>query len=268
MNIYSIYKITCIVNQKVYIGFTSQDPNTRYAEHLAESARKRDKRHFYCALRQHGSSNFVIDVLYQSYDLTHTHEVMEDYFINEYDSLRNGYNSVKGGTGHITRGRTKFVCVYNKHGTLLRTFPSVKLCAEFIDVQSCRISMACTNAKHNKGSRVKQYWVAYKGDSPGYKTPNTSAGCDAARKHNTGKKRPAHSEIMKTKIELTYHIPEGVFSLRDACDYYGRDQLMAWCNNPDKTITKSMITRSKKLTYDKHYAWIGKTCRDVGFYRV
>ena len=94
--------------------------------------------------------------------------------------------------------------------------------------------------------------------------------CELARKANTGRKRPEHSKHMKERAaehNKKYHTPKGVFILRDACEFYGRDMLREWCNNCDKVITRMMISKSSCLT-EEHLVWVGKTRREVGFYII
>jgi group I intron endonuclease len=95
MSIYSIYRFTNKVNSKVYIGFTSNFVKRRSAH--KKSAERGDDIKFYRAIRKHGWENFIFDIIYQSKDKEHTRDVMEPYFIAEYDSLKNGYNSTCGG---------------------------------------------------------------------------------------------------------------------------------------------------------------------------
>lgn len=96
--IISIYKITNSVTNKVYIGHTTRQAEVRFDEHIriAHSANTNYK--ISNAIRKYGDSNFTCEVIYQSKDLSHIRE-MEDHFINEHDSLTNGYNSAKGGQG-------------------------------------------------------------------------------------------------------------------------------------------------------------------------
>lgn len=101
MKIYTIYKIYNTKNSKIYIGFTS-------------NFKKRIKKHIqdcmtsdvilYRAMRKHGINNFYYEIIYQSKDKTHTKDVMERYFIEEYRSYIgfkdcNGYNMTLGGEG-------------------------------------------------------------------------------------------------------------------------------------------------------------------------
>ena len=52
-------------------------------------------------MRKYGWDNFEWELLYQSLDGQYTLDVMEPYFISEYDSFYNGYNSTKGGGGVV-----------------------------------------------------------------------------------------------------------------------------------------------------------------------
>jgi group I intron endonuclease len=95
MNIYSIYKVTCTITNKCYIGFDSKWPN-RKKSHKRES-QKNNNIKFYNAIKKYGWSNFKWEVIYNSKDGDHCLNVMESYFIKEYDSLENGYNMTSGG---------------------------------------------------------------------------------------------------------------------------------------------------------------------------
>lgn len=96
MIIYTIYKSVNTINGKVYIGFDSNWPN-RLAIHKSNSKKVNYK--FYRAIRKYGWDSFEWSVLYQSTDRQHTLKEMENHFICEYDSFKNGYNSTLGGEG-------------------------------------------------------------------------------------------------------------------------------------------------------------------------
>ena len=102
MTIYTIYKSTNISNRKVYIGFDSNWPK-RKSEHKNSAARGEPYK-FYNAIRKHGWENFVWEIIYQSLDHSHTLNIMESYFIKEYDSLKNGYNTRPGGGPGSAKG--------------------------------------------------------------------------------------------------------------------------------------------------------------------
>jgi group I intron endonuclease len=95
-NIFTIYKVTNIINNKVYIGFDSNWPK-RKSIHKCNSIKLDYK--FYRAIRKHGWHNFKWEILYQSKDRDYTKNIIENQFIIEYDSFVNGYNSTMGGEG-------------------------------------------------------------------------------------------------------------------------------------------------------------------------
>ena len=96
MKIFTIYKATNVKNGKVYIGFDSCWPK-RISNHKCSNQKEDTK--FYRAIRKHGFDSFVWESIYQSWDGEHTLKVMEPFFILEYDSFNNGYNSTLGGDG-------------------------------------------------------------------------------------------------------------------------------------------------------------------------
>ena len=98
MIIHTIYKAVNQVNGKVYIGFDSNWPNR---VNIHRSSSKKQDYKFYRAIRKYGWDNFKWDIIYQSKDKNHTLKVMEKYFIEQYDSFNNGYNSTLGGDGTL-----------------------------------------------------------------------------------------------------------------------------------------------------------------------
>jgi len=97
-SIYSIYKVTNAINGKVYIGFDSNWPKRKYSHKYHLNKRNQ---HLYYAFRKYGWDNFEWEVIYQSKDGEHCLNVMESYFINQYDSYNNGYNETLGGEGTL-----------------------------------------------------------------------------------------------------------------------------------------------------------------------
>ena len=104
MNHYSIYKVTNRTNQKVYIGF-SKDWKTRKRRHKSIYTKYNSK--FYTALRKYGWDNFIWEEIYCSLDKEHCFKTMELYFIEQYNSIENGYNIIQGGTGTLNATKDK-----------------------------------------------------------------------------------------------------------------------------------------------------------------
>jgi group I intron endonuclease len=115
MNIYSIYKATNKVNGKVYIGFDSNWPHRKNSH---KCYHKTGDTKFYRAIKKYGWQNFEWQLLYQSKDKIYTKDFMENYFIEQYDSFKNGYNSTLGGDGTFGIIRKKQKVPYNHNGWL------------------------------------------------------------------------------------------------------------------------------------------------------
>ena len=62
-----IYKITCKVNNKVYIGQTTEALDKRFSRHMGYQKDTYDTK-FYKAVRKYGVENFYIELL----DIAHT----------------------------------------------------------------------------------------------------------------------------------------------------------------------------------------------------
>lgn len=105
MSIYSIYKITNKINQKLYIGFTGKSIDRRLYEHCWDAQNLNRYYKLHHAIRKYGAENFEIEVIYQSTDHDHTKSVMEPFFIAEYETYANdekGYNMTEGGEGWVS----------------------------------------------------------------------------------------------------------------------------------------------------------------------
>ena len=93
-----IYKITNKINQKVYIG-QSTNIKRRWNGHKA-SYRNQQCRQYNCSLysdmRQYGIDNFLFEVIEEC----HKDELIqrEIYYIDQYDSIKHGYNNSYGSS--------------------------------------------------------------------------------------------------------------------------------------------------------------------------
>lgn len=93
-----IYKVTNPENQKCYIGKTTRDYKERWAEH------KRDRLkqpyctwHFYRMLNKVGPENVLWEVIEEDVP-NELIDSREQYWIEYYDSFKNGYNETTGGS--------------------------------------------------------------------------------------------------------------------------------------------------------------------------
>ena len=90
-----IYKITNIVNNKIYIGQTIQSIEKRFIQHKSHAKTGKSHHKLANALRKYGDENFFIENIEDcEQELL---DEREKYWINFYNSLQEGYNTVDGG---------------------------------------------------------------------------------------------------------------------------------------------------------------------------
>lgn len=94
-----IYKITNKTNNKVYIGKTDYTIEKRWKEHCSDRFRYQE-RPLYRAINKYGEESFYIELVEEcNSELSSEKEI---YWINFYNSYKNGYNATLGGEGAQT----------------------------------------------------------------------------------------------------------------------------------------------------------------------
>lgn len=115
-----IYKITNSINGKIYIGKTSQTIEERFKEHCRDSKRRqREHRPLYFAMNKYGIENFSVEEVEQCEDSEA--EEREIYWIDAYDSYRNGYNATIGGDGKPCIDRDLVIKTYKEEQNQTKT---------------------------------------------------------------------------------------------------------------------------------------------------
>ena len=92
-----VYKITNIINSKVYIGLTTQKLHRRFCVHKGRAVRG-GSGYLYNAMRKYGIDNFNIETIYITKDIQDLKNA-ESVLIKEYNSFdsKYGYNLTSGG---------------------------------------------------------------------------------------------------------------------------------------------------------------------------
>ena len=92
-----IYKITNIVNNKVYIGLTTTSLKRRWCAHIRDS--KKSEKHLYAAMRKYGWENVKIEVIDNRAKDIQELGKLERKYIKLYNSTdpNCGYNVTDGG---------------------------------------------------------------------------------------------------------------------------------------------------------------------------
>lgn len=99
---YTIYKITNLINNKVYVGQTSHSIYDRFTCHI-ENAERGKQFHLSKAIRKYGKENFKIEAL-EYVKLKREANDREIYWIENYNANNRlkGYNMTIGGEGGNT----------------------------------------------------------------------------------------------------------------------------------------------------------------------
>lgn len=97
-----IYKITNLINNKVYIGKTCRNIQTRWNEHCSCAINKTDNFHLHNAIFKYGKSNFTIEEIDHTDDSNILNQ-LEQKYIKQYDATnpQKGYNLTFGGEGRM-----------------------------------------------------------------------------------------------------------------------------------------------------------------------
>ena len=106
-----IYKITNLINGKIYIGQTN-NPTRRFQEHRAKGYRNENEKILYKAFDKYGIENFSFEIVEE----TENYNEREQYWIKFYNSLAPyGYNMTEGGENPpVFHGEEHHLCSHSK----------------------------------------------------------------------------------------------------------------------------------------------------------
>lgn len=103
--IFFLYKITNLINNKIYIGKTAEvNPEQRFKNHKYFAfckSTKNDCPKLYRSMRKHGTENFSFEVISELDNEILAYE-LEIIYIKEYQSIKYGMNIAPGGKGALS----------------------------------------------------------------------------------------------------------------------------------------------------------------------
>jgi len=157
----SIYKITNLINGKIYIGQTIKNPKDRFIRHIYEAVNKKNKKSLVLnAIRKYGKDNFKFDIIKSGNFNRQLLDELEIHYIQLYNSTnRNiGYNILKGGNGYDREG--KKVYQYDLNGNYIQEFKTIMEAGRKLNIISHNISVCCLEKTQTSGGfRFKFYKV-------------------------------------------------------------------------------------------------------------
>lgn len=102
MDIFTVYKITCTINNKLYIGYTKNTLQNRLKGHFKKAfSGKYTNVKFFNAIKKYGKISFIIEPI-KEFDNKLDATTYEIEMIKFYHTYTNGYNSTLGGDGGNT----------------------------------------------------------------------------------------------------------------------------------------------------------------------
>jgi hypothetical protein len=204
----SIYTIWSKTSNKLYVGFTSLTVEERWSLHVKDAKNPKNS-HLHHAIKKYGQDDFIVDVIYQSTDRDHCHNVMEAHFI---DLKRSEgwelYNIQPGGEGNKDPKTSKRVELYDADLKLVETLPSQSATARKLGCDLATVIQACRNAAQGKASKLKGYWACFEGGTPVKKDTSYMTSRNQRIRPNLGKKRPDHSQWMKDYYRRKKSLPD------------------------------------------------------------
>lgn len=135
--------------EQVYIGQTVRDIETRWNEHINKASESMDCVKLYCKMRAYGISNFKIQLIEkcECVDKNVLIDVLnkkERYYIDVFDSYKNGLNSTLGGRD-LMFSDTREIYQYDIYGNFINKFNSVQDAASQNNVSESNIIACCKN---------------------------------------------------------------------------------------------------------------------------
>lgn len=170
-----IYKIYNDINDRLYIGKTISTLNKRFSDHKKDRKyRKFEKRPLYRAMNKYGEEHFYIELIEEcELDCLSSREC---YWIEYYDTYRNGYNATRGGDGKQLYDYDLIVELYNS-GFLVKEITEQLGCCEHVVSQA--LLLAGIDSTTNKVTKSSKPIAAYTLDNILIKQFNSQS--DAAR---------------------------------------------------------------------------------------
>lgn len=174
-----IYKVKNKISGKVYIGQTVNSLEQRKNEHINFSRNGKSK--FNRAIKSYGYENFDWEII----DTAKTKEELNEKeikYIQEYNSIENGYNMVEGGTG----GYNQYAVEANKKKKG-KTYEEIYSSAEIIN-----------QLKNGHRKRVVEHNKTY-----GFDKLDKETMTDIARKGAYGLMKTGYKHSKETKEKIS-----------------------------------------------------------------
>lgn len=172
-----IYKVTCIITGKVYIGQTTRSIEERWAQHTRNAIHNDNleyKNKFHRALRKYGIGKFIVEEqeVFEAETLEALQKLLnpaETKWISFYDSKDKGYNSTLGGDYNPMygiRGKdnpcSRKINQYDLEGHFIKTWDAIADIKRAYGTES-NVVKVCSSKRleYKKVTALKSVWRYY-----------------------------------------------------------------------------------------------------------
>ena len=170
-----IYCFTNLINNKKYIGSTTQHYDIRYKQHLYNAKHENSNRYMYplyCAIRKYGIENFSFEIL-EEYNGSYQEllKLESNYITNLNTIAPNGYNqtadtqhpsvdsSIAKKVSETKRELANNVIMMDKTSeNILGIYRSITDCAEATGLDERKIAACCRGERLTTGEKTF-YWL-------------------------------------------------------------------------------------------------------------
>lgn len=153
-----IYKITNNINDKVYVGKTTESIEQRFKIHIRDSKKESIKnRPLYSAFNKHGIENFSISVIEEcNLEILDEREI---YWIEFYHGYSYGYNATIGGDGKLLYDYEEIYNLIKEGFTTKEITALVGCCGDIVRkvANMSNIHITATNLWKESSISVNQY---------------------------------------------------------------------------------------------------------------
>lgn len=228
MKTYLIYKHTNKINGKCYIGQTCyKNPEHRW--HSDGSGYKTQQK-FYRAIKKYTWDNFEHEILARNLSKQEA-DILEIKFIEQFNSINNGYNLLIGGSGQTTQGKA----VYQLSQTLeiLAEFSSIREASRLLYPETFNA------ARWSIGKCCARQLCQYKGfswcfvkDYPNFR-PKVCDGKTAGKSVYQLNKAKELLNQFNSYHDAASAVGTSAANIKRSCDTFGTAYGYYWCRYED-----------------------------------
>ena len=157
-----IYKITNLINGKVYIGSScsSRGEQSRWLEHKSHSRNPNSSKHkypLYCAMRKYGIENFSYEIIEKNIETLQEREKIERQYILQFNSIdrKYGYNQTLNTNSPLADIKTKEKIATKLYSIDINTREEVYYDSVCDAARECGASRTCIYSCINGSNK---YW--------------------------------------------------------------------------------------------------------------